>query len=117
VLPPSISVVHLTDALHSKDTDPSLPIGYLVKQQKFLRRRWRRWKQHYMTVQQQMWMALQILVAEPNELHFSEQLRVIAIEFSFTTECSDTSAYIDQQQKKVRCCSSILIACTRTKLF
>jgi len=53
-----------------------------------------------MTDQQQMWMALQFLVAEPSELHFSDQLRDIAVEFSSTTECSDTSAYIDQQRKE-----------------
>jgi hypothetical protein len=45
-----------------------------------------------------MWMALQVVAAEPSELHFSDQLRDIAVEFSSTPDCSDTSEYIAQQR-------------------
>jgi len=69
-----------------------------VQLQKARRRTWRKWEHRYMTVQRQMWMGLQVLAAPPSEVHFSDQLRDIAIEFSSTPDCSDTSDYIAQQR-------------------
>ena len=69
-----------------------------AKRQKSLRHAWGRWERRYRTAQQQTWAALQVLASEPSELHFSDQLREIAAEFSATPDCSDTSEYIAQQR-------------------
>ena len=69
-----------------------------VKRQKSQRRVWRKWEHRYVTGHQQAWAALQVLAAEPSELHFADQLREIAIEFSSTPDCSDKSEYIAQQR-------------------
>jgi hypothetical protein len=45
-----------------------------------------------------MWMALQVLTVQPNDLNFEKQLSDIADEFSTTPDCSDESAYIKQQR-------------------
>ena len=71
-----------------------------TKKNKSFRRNWKKWEQRYCNLNQQMWLALQVLAAEPSELHFSAQLRQIAIEFSSTPDCSDTSEYIAQQRKE-----------------
>lgn len=88
----------------SQDSLPTIEaVNYILlngeaKRQKSSRRAWKRWRGRYVTVQQQMWMALQVLAAEPSELHFSHQLREIAVEFSSTPDCSDSSEYIAQQR-------------------
>ena len=79
-------------------TTQSFSGTYATKRQRYLRRNLTKWKKRYLTVHQQMWMALQVLAAEPSELHFSDQLRDIAREFSSTPDCSDTSEYISKQR-------------------
>ena len=74
------------------------PSSMISNQTKFQRRTWRKWEHGYVTVQQQMWMALQVLTVKPNDLNFEKQLSDIADEFSTTPDCSDESAYIKQQR-------------------
>ena len=69
-----------------------------TKRNKSIRRAWRKWEHRYVTAQQQTWAALQILATAPSELHFANQLREIAVEFSSTPDCSDNSEYIAQQR-------------------
>jgi len=70
----------------------------VTKRQRTLRRVWKKWEHRYVTSHLRAWAALQVLAAEPSELHFEDQLREIAVEFSSTPDCSDNSEYIAQQR-------------------